>query len=79
MGTENSTDFDRYDDGWLRGHYLLASIDGRLHDQDLLGKELIRRGQLTDSLHQKHMQSTRERELLPRPIIAGPTDADWRQ
>ena len=82
MGTENSIDFDRYDDDWLRGHYLLACMDGRLGDQDVLGKELIRRGQLSEVRHQKHMQSTRESEPLLRPIIAGPTDADladWRQ
>lgn len=76
MCTENEIDFASYDDDWLRGHYLIASMDGRLSDQDVLGKELMRRGQLSESLHRKHMQSTREREPLPRPIIATPTDAD---
>lgn len=82
MCDDHDIDFDSCDDDWLRGHYLIASIDGRLSDQELLGRELISRGQMSESLHQKHMQSTREREPLPRPIIAAPTDADladWRQ
>jgi hypothetical protein len=69
-------EWGRYDDDTLRGHYLIAAMDGRQDDQDLNGRELIRRGQLSEALHAKHMKTTRERKPLPRPIIAGPTDAD---
>ena len=74
MNRDQDIDWDRYDDERLLGHYLIAGMDGRLSDQDLLGEQLIRRGQLSESLHQRHMQTTRDRPPLSRPIIAGPND-----
>ncbi len=41
---QHDLDLDSSDEETLYGHYLIARIDGRLEDQDLLGRELIRRG-----------------------------------
>lgn len=80
MNADHDIDWGRYDDEQLIGHYLIASMDGRLSDQGLLGEQLIRRRHLSESRHHQHMAAARERPPLPRPIIAGPQDtelADW--
>lgn len=62
----------RYDAETLLGHYLIAAMDGRQNDQEVLGRELIRRGQMTIALHRRHLHLARERGPLSRPIIAEP-------
>lgn len=70
MCTNDQIDWDRFDDECLHGHYLIAALDGRLEDQRLLGEQLIRRGQLSESLHHKHMQRSQMQPPLSKPIIA---------
>lgn len=76
MCDDSDIEWAHYDDDTLLGHYLIAALDGRWNDQDLLGRELIRRGQLTAPFHRRQLQLTEEHEPLSRPIIAGPGDAE---
>jgi len=71
-----TTDLASCDQEKLLGHYLIAGMDGRLEDQDLLGRELIRRGQMSEAFHQRQMRTSGAREPLRRPIIAGPKDTE---
>lgn len=75
MCDDRDIEWALYDNDTLIGHYLIAAMDGRLDDQEVLGRELIERGQLTDPLHRRHLQLAQEREPLPRPIIARPHDS----
>lgn len=75
MGTgQHDLDLDSCNEEILYGHYLIAGMDGRLEDQDLLGRELIRRGRMSESFHRQQMRRSRQSEPLSRPIIAGPND-----
>ncbi|MCC5866202.1 MAG: hypothetical protein JJU31_13845 [Wenzhouxiangella sp.] len=72
MATARKTGWKHVDADTLIGHYLIAGLDGRLDDREVLGTQLISRRQLSAELHQTLMRQAAEQRPLPRPIIAGP-------